>query len=112
MKLKIILYILSLAMAFSTCKKKDEGYPAANEIWLQYKIFTPQQILVPIGTTVTFINKDNGSHKVISGSLFYSGLIKPGDTYTYTFTTAGTYYVNCPSHSQNNQQEQAAIRVQ
>lgn len=92
------------------CSKKVKGDPGPNEIWLEYKVFRPSQLSVAVGTTVSFTNKDNASHWV-TGSLFSSGKIESGQTFTYTFTTAGTYFFSCAYHS-GSSSEEVVIGVQ
>jgi plastocyanin len=111
MKIKIFTLFLFLAIAHISCKKQEKGNPGPNEIWLEYKAFNPTQLTVAVGTTVTFTNKDNADHTATSTGNFDSGKIKNGDTFTYTFTTVGTYYFYCNYHSSNSS-EQGAIRVQ
>lgn len=64
--------------------------------------FSPARVVVIIGQngTVTFSNKDAAVHTVTAtdGS-FNSGDIKPGDSWTYTFSTAGTFSYYCIYHS-------------
>jgi plastocyanin len=64
--------------------------------------FSPDNITVIIGqnNTVTFINKDQAPHTVTAddGS-FNSGNLNPGDSWTYTFTTPGTFAYHCNYHS-------------
>jgi plastocyanin len=111
MKIKILFSLFLLAILHISCKKEPKGNPGPNEIWLEYKAFNPTQLTVAAGTTVTFTNKDNADHTATSTGNFDSGKIKSGDTYTYTFATAGTYYFYCNYHSSNSS-EQGAIRVQ
>ena len=62
--------------------------------------FSPSTITVSLNTTVTWTNKDGVSHTVTSDTdLFDSGSIGDGQTYSYTFTTAGTYHYKCSFHS-------------
>ena len=109
MKNTIVLFIVCW-LGVSGCGKEVEGTPGVNEIWLEYQLFRPAQLVVQVGTTVKFINKGNPTHTV-QGNLFYSGKIKSGETYSYTFTTPGTYYFTCGFHSSNTS-EQIAIQVQ
>jgi plastocyanin len=102
--------LLALWLCASGCGKEVEGTPGTNEVWLEYKLIRPAQLIVVTGTTVKFINKGNPSHTV-QGTLFYSGKIKSGETYEYTFTVPGTYYFTCGYHS-SNASEQVAIQVQ
>ena len=62
--------------------------------------FRPPTLTVRSGTTVTWINNeaaDGPAYSVTSGvagnptGLFDSGLIQPGDTFVFTFTTPGNY---------------------
>jgi plastocyanin len=69
------------------------------------KYFDPASLSVKVGTTVTWTNQDAAAHTVTSGDpsagpsgVFDSGLIKPGNTFTHTFTTAGTTSYFCTVH--------------
>ena len=58
--------------------------------------FLPAHLTVSVGTTVTWKNTESRAHSVTSDTgLFDSQLFDPGDTYSYTFTSAGTYYYRC-----------------
>jgi len=61
--------------------------------------FNPSTLTVVKGTTVTWSNDDPFSHTVTSSSgAFDSGTLKADGTYSYTFTTAGTYEYACTIH--------------
>lgn len=70
------------------------------------KYFDPAESNVKTGTTVVWKNDDSSAHTVTSGapsdstpgSLFDSGLIKPGKTFQYTFDKAGTTSYFCTVH--------------
>ena len=70
------------------------------------KYFDPQEITVKTGTTVSWTNSDSASHTVTSGepsdttpgTLFDSGLIKPGKTFQHTFDKAGEVEYFCSVH--------------
>jgi Cu+-exporting ATPase len=60
---------------------------------------------VTAGTTITFINDDNDhAHNVVSGTRtaptqeFSSGILEPGQRWSYTFTTPGVYHYFCSLH--------------
>jgi Cu+-exporting ATPase len=60
---------------------------------------------VAVGTTINFINDDNEhTHNVVSGTReaptqeFNSGLLQPGQRWSYTFTTPGIYHYFCSLH--------------
>lgn len=64
-----------------------------------------RNVTITPGSTVTWTNNDDKPHTITSGSTqagpdgkFDSGLIQPGQTYSHTFTDAGTYsYFDQPS---------------
>jgi plastocyanin len=59
--------------------------------------FNPKQSTVKIGTTVTWTNDDPAPHQ-IAGSIFNSQTLNTGDSYSFTFTQAGTYDYHCAIH--------------
>jgi plastocyanin len=61
--------------------------------------FKPQTDTVAAGTTVTWTNSDGVAHTVTSNaSAFNSGNIAPAGTFSFTFTTAGTFPYTCTIH--------------
>jgi plastocyanin len=61
--------------------------------------FVPGRIEIEVGTTVTWKNNDPLAHTVTAANKgFDSGLIQPGASWSYTFTTAGTYDFSCTPH--------------
>jgi plastocyanin len=57
-------------------------------------------VVLGVNNTVAWTNDDSAPHTVTAddGS-FSSGNLNPGDSYTYTFTTPGTYAYHCNYHS-------------
>jgi len=112
MKTKNLISAIFLFVVIASCKKQNIGNPGKNEVWLEYQAFVPTQLSVPVGTTITFTNKDNANHTATdTHNTFDSGTIKSGNTYSYTFNTKGTYYFFCNYHS-SNPAEEGAILVQ
>ncbi len=63
--------------------------------------FSPASLTVSVGDTVTWLNTDSMTHTVTSDTgAFDSGLLSPGDRWSYTFTQAGTYAYHCTPHPQ------------
>jgi amicyanin len=64
--------------------------------------YVPNNIKVSVGTTVTWTNKDSARHDVASDqetSAFVSSkLLGQNETYSFTFTKAGTYSYHCSPH--------------
>lgn len=62
--------------------------------------YSPQTITVVIGVNnnVIWINNDNAIHTVTGTGVFDSGYIQPGQSWTCTFSTPGTYHCHCSIH--------------
>ncbi len=62
--------------------------------------FKLESFTVPVGTTVTWTNKDSAPHTVTAeNSSFMSPTLNQGSTFTFTFTKAGTYGYFCALHA-------------
>ncbi len=61
--------------------------------------FTPKTITISVGETVTWTNNGPSAHTV-TGASFDSGNLNPGDTFSHTFTSAGTFAYHCTYHQQ------------
>ncbi len=62
--------------------------------------FQPSTLTVSAGTTVAWENQDSTSHTVSSDAkgLFDSGALAPGDEFSFTFNTPGSYGYHCNIH--------------
>ncbi|HTE48988.1 MAG TPA: ice-binding family protein, partial [Candidatus Paceibacterota bacterium] len=62
--------------------------------------FDPSVLNVKTGTKVTWINNDTVPHTVTadSGSLFDSGILSPGQSFSFKFTDLGTVNYHCTVH--------------
>ena len=77
------------------------GIPHGSGTNTSSKGFSPDSITVVLGVnnTVIWTNMDNSPHTVTSnGGSFDSGNMAPGQSYTYTFTTTGTFAYHCTYH--------------
>lgn len=109
--MKYSLFFAFFCLLTFSCKKNVEGDPGENEMWLLYKSYKPNQLIIKKGVTATFISKDNSSHTVTANNLsFDSGIIKSGETYTHVFDSVGTYNIYCKYHP-TNVSEQGAVVV-
>lgn len=74
---------------------------SSSSIDISNYAFVPTPLTINVGDTVTWTNKDSAPHTVTSdsGSELSSGSLSNGQTYTHTFTTAGTYNYHCSVHS-------------
>jgi amicyanin len=61
--------------------------------------FNPQTLTVKAGTTVTWINKDDIPHAIAAVSKqFKSKVMDTDNSYSFTFTTPGSYAYFCSLH--------------
>lgn len=60
--------------------------------------FGPQELRVKAGTTVTWTNEDDIPHTVVSPNNFRSKVLDTDGTYSFKFTTPGSYKYFCSLH--------------
>jgi amicyanin len=61
--------------------------------------FSPQEITVAPGATVTWVNRDDIPHNVVaSNKAFRSKVMDTDQQYSFTFSTPGTYEYFCALH--------------
>jgi Plastocyanin len=60
--------------------------------------FEPAQLTVKVGTTVTWKNRDDIPHTVVSAGKFRSKTMDTDDSFSFTFTAAGDYKYFCSLH--------------
>jgi plastocyanin len=96
----IAVIAIVLLLAGTPIVAANDQPPAANsEIKIDNFSFGPQTVTVPIGTTVTWINRDDIPHTSVStDGVFKSKVMDTDEKFTYTFTKAGTYPYYCTIH--------------
>ncbi|MGB8405698.1 MAG: cupredoxin family copper-binding protein [Mycobacterium sp.] len=71
----------------------------ANAVNIDNFAFAPATLTVPVGATVTWTNHDEEPHNVVAeGGQFRSPTMGSGATFTYTFSTPGTFAYVCGIH--------------
>jgi len=77
---------------------RAEGTP--NTVTIDNFFFTPGTVTVKAGTTVTWTNKDDIPHGIASSNNAFkkSGALDTDDSFSFTFTTPGTYQYFCYLH--------------
>lgn len=111
----VTVFLLSIFIFSESCKKSTDntmpsmtgntgttaggGGPGANQVFIQGMAFNPLSITVAVNSTVTWINKDAIGHTVTSDTgLFDSGTLNTNGSFSYTFTTLGTFSYHCSIH--------------
>jgi len=92
--------IVALAMLLApTHAKSEERKSQSAEIKVDNFTFAPATITVPVNSTITWVNKDDIPHVILSNDgLFKSKALDTDDKFSYTFTKAGTYPYYCSIH--------------
>ncbi|MGA8540404.1 MAG: cupredoxin family copper-binding protein [Terriglobales bacterium] len=77
----------------------DQPSPANSAVKIDNFVFGPQTVTVPVGATVTWTNKDDIPHTAVStDGVFKSKAMDTDESFSYTFTKAGTYSYYCSIH--------------
>ena len=72
---------------------------AVMEVKIDNFKFGPEALTIPVGTTVTWTNRDDIPHTVVSTEgVFKSKVLDTDEKFTYTFAKAGTYEYFCSIH--------------
>ncbi|MFC0110397.1 cupredoxin domain-containing protein [Kibdelosporangium aridum] len=74
---------------------------AAKTVEIMGYKYMPADLTIAVGDTVTWTNHDSAPHNVVvtdGPEKFTSPLLQQGQTYTYTFSKAGTYSYFCSVH--------------
>ena len=121
--IKTLIFILVLAViSFSGCIQNLQNQTTHNQtsgqnpttsnqtlnpattskytVIAQNFTFTPRILMVPTGTTVTWINEQQSTtHNVYSDTgTFQSKNLNNGDSYSFKFIKSGTYRYHCTIH--------------
>ncbi len=72
---------------------------ATAEVKVDNFSFGPEVLTVAVGTTVTWTNRDDIPHTVVStDKVFKSKVLDTDEKFTFTFSKAGTYPYFCSIH--------------
>jgi plastocyanin len=72
-------------------------------------VFNPQEVVVPVGTTVIWVNQDGAPHTATAddGKLFKSDLLSKGQSFKHTFDQIGEFPYYCELHGSAGGQDMA-----
>ena len=85
----------------------DQQRPAVDvtHVFIRNEAYQPSNIQVPVGTVITWTNNDNVTHTVTlahvmqsTHDVWASGQLSPGESFSYTFTSPGTFTYYCSDH--------------
>jgi len=72
-------------------------------------VFNPQDVVIPVGTTVIWVNQDGAPHTATAddSKLFKSDLLSKGQSFRHTFDQAGEFPYYCELHGSAGGQDMA-----
>ena len=87
------------APAPSVIPPSGAAQAGATTVNIDNFVFGPATITVPVGATVTWVNRDDIPHTVVAvDKSFKSKVLDTDEKFSFTFTKAGTYDYFCSIH--------------
>ena len=82
----------ALSLSFGAARAED------SKVTIDNFTFTPVELKLKVGDTVTWTNHDDIPHTVVSAGKFRSKTMDTDGTFSFTFTSAGEYKYFCSLH--------------
>jgi plastocyanin len=108
MRRSVAVAVLFLAMAMAigglgsgagNFTASAQQKPETVEVKIDNFSFGPAELTVAVGTTVTWTNRDDIPHTVVStDKVFKSKVLDTDEKFSYTFTQAGSFPYFCSIH--------------
>ena len=90
---------LLLLVGSPSIRATDQPSAVNAEVKIDNFSFGPETLTVPVGATVTWVNRDDIPHTVVStDGVFKSKVRDTDEKFSYTFVKAGTYPYYCSVH--------------
>ena len=98
---RLLLTAVSMVMLWETAPWSRSTAESADPAKVVVKdfMFMPTPLTVKSGSTVTWTNKDDEPHTVVSDTgVFKSGGMDTNESFSYKFDKPGTYHFTCSIH--------------
>jgi plastocyanin len=94
-----LVFLMATAMLGGSVGAQTPAGDAIVRISMKAFSFAPATLTVKAGSTVTWVNTDPEPHTVVSDTgAFRSGALDTDESFTYRFTSPGTYRYFCTLH--------------
>jgi plastocyanin len=93
--------LIAMLLAGSANVTAKAQQPATAEVKIDNFSFGPATLTVAVGTTVTWTNRDDIPHTVVSAEdpkVFKSKVLDTDEKFSFTFAKAGTFPYYCSIH--------------
>jgi plastocyanin len=107
-RLKILFgFMLSFSILVAACQPENTtpqngAVPGTGEeftVSMAGTNYSPDEITIPVGSTVVWTNTGTMAHTVTGDDdSFASGILEPGETFSYTFNEPGEFQYYCEFH--------------
>jgi plastocyanin len=95
----VLLAVFSLGFLALRVLARADQPAAAADVKIDNFTFGPQTLTVSVGATVTWTNRDDIPHTVVStDGIFKSKVRDTDESFSYKFEKAGTYPYFCSIH--------------
>ena len=97
----VVMALVLLQGGVKSFSANAQQKPATSvEVKIDNFSFSPVTLTVPVGTTVTWTNRDDIPHTVVStDGVFKSKVLDTDEKFSFTFSKAGTFPYFCSIHS-------------
>jgi plastocyanin len=89
---------LAIAAAISLLLGAAHAHADDTSVTIDNFTFSPAELTVKVGTTVTWTNHDDIPHTIVSAGKFRSKTLDTDNSFSFTFTAAGDYKYFCSLH--------------
>jgi len=100
-RFRSLFTLLSVALLWTAAANWPSSAASSDPTQIVIKdfMFAPTSLTVKAGTTVTWANKDDEPHTVVSDTgLFRSSAVDTDETFSFKFDKPGTYRFTCSIH--------------
>jgi len=95
----VVIAIALVSAGSPNASASDQPSSPNADVKIDNFSFGPQTVTVPVGATVTWTNRDDTPHTVVSTEGVFKSKVRDTDEkFSYTFTKAGTYPYYCSLH--------------
>jgi amicyanin len=99
MALGIVAAVILVSGPSSIATGAQQAQASSAEVKIDNFSFGPAALTVAVGTTVTWTNRDDIPHTVVSDDkAFKSKVLDTDEKFSFTFTKPGTYGYFCSIH--------------
>lgn len=89
-----------VALPLTTTIARADGHATAHTVVIKDFAFTPKDIQIKAGDSITWINEDSMRHSATDlNGAFDTGLLSKGQEATMTFGGAGRFEYRCTPHA-------------